>query len=121
MADRSAVYTIPINDAESNGIELGNDGLVAFQMPDGWDAAGVFFEARTSSTGTWATLRCFDYPNQQGDSYYVASAHILADNVYVLPVPIAGIFEVRIVSGAPGATVNQSAERVITPQFRRVY
>ena len=115
MGARSLPFTIPINTAESNEIELQNDGIAALIIPTGWDAAaGIFFKGKVKSTDTEQVV----YRN--GVAIHIPAGAGLADTVQLFDPPISGLWSIILCSGTPAVDDAQSAEAVVNRRSVRV-
>ena len=93
----------------SPGIALGAKRLLALVMPAGWTAAPITFQASHDGGTTWNDL--FD---MNGNPLIVSAARALAGQTVMLPFqPLRGVAMLKVRSGTAGATVAQSADRVI--------
>ncbi len=103
--------TIASGASLSDAIPTGGLPLCGIQMPAGWDAAVITFQAAADLAGNVANL--FDYTGTEMQTSAAASEFIYLD-----PSIFAGAKYVKIRSGTSGAPVNQSATRSITLALR---
>lgn len=98
--------TIPNGGSLSGAIDLGGTALVGIQMPSGWDAAALTFQASADGI-TFAEL--YDAAGNVR-SLTTAASHSL----YLVPSEWLGIRYLKVRSGTSGSPVNQTADRALT-------
>jgi hypothetical protein len=90
----------------SGAIDLGMARLARIDMPSGWDAASLTFQASPDGQ------TCNNLYDSLGVEYAVAAA---ASRAIIVPlVDFMGIRWLKIRSGTSGAPVNQTADRTLT-------
>jgi hypothetical protein len=109
--------TIAISGTLSAAIDVGEGGLVAIQMPSGWDAAALTFKASNDLGGTYADV----FDGSTGLVLTVASTAAAASQYIVLNAgTFAGIRYLKIQSGTTGSPVTQTAARTLKTMVRRL-
>ncbi len=106
--DLAATIDISADDENSNEIVLaGVYGITACEFDANWDdAAGAFFECKVTSDSAWVTYEV--------NSTAVTMAANLKSTMNRFDPPIAGVWSVRLCSGAPGTKVGQTTEDTVT-------
>lgn len=90
----------------SGSIDLIGFLLAGIQMPTGWTAASITFQASVDGT----TFQ--DVYDTEGNEYTIASAGAAASRFIALdPRDFAGVRFLKIRSGSSAAAVNQGADR----------
>ena len=105
--------TIASGNSLSAAISIGAKTLVGLQMPAGWDAAGVTFQASYDGGTTFG-----DVHNAAGE-FAVASV-AAGQFVGIDPAIWRGVTTIKVRSGTSAAPVNQTADRVVTLAARPV-
>lgn len=107
----TVVKTAVIANGASLSAEVDLEGykIVAVQMPAGWDAAALTFQASATSGGTFG--------NVYDDSGTEVSATVAASRVVGMDYiagALAALRFIKLRSGTSGSAVNQTAERTLT-------
>lgn len=105
---QAKTVTIAASGSVSDAAGLGGDYvLVAIEMPDGWTAAALTFQADQAGNGGWKNV----YDQYGNEASFAADANRL---IPAYPLEWAGINLLRVRSGTSGTPVAQAAERKIT-------
>jgi len=96
--------TIASGSSVSSAAVLKGKVPTVLQMPDGWDAAAISF----ITTGDGAVFRW-----QYDTAGAVITIPAGVERRIFLPASLADTRNLYVVSGVPGAAVNQTADRVI--------
>jgi hypothetical protein len=104
-----------VDAVHSTTINTYNKRLLHVKFPaTGWTTAAWYLEGRMIPTGGWGPI----YGNTAGnDEDLVGGSNAPANKIMVFDPPIQGVYELRVVSGVPGATVNQTSEITIRPRI----
>ena len=99
--------TIASGQSLSGDVHLHQQRLFAIQMSAGWDAAALTFQASIDGGSTFADV--YD------DSGNVLTVQAAAGRFIIIASPLAflGIQRLKVRSGTPSATVNQTADRTL--------
>jgi hypothetical protein len=101
----------------SGAIDLGDGGLVALQMPSGWDTGGLSFQASSDLGGTYADVYTSTSLGVSTElTIGAAASEYIALNASVF----AGMRYIKIRSGTTGSPVTQTAARTIKTMVRRL-
>jgi hypothetical protein len=101
---KTAQVTIASGASLSAAVSLGDNTLVAIQMPSGWDAASITFQGSHNGE-TW---------NDVYDAGTELSLTVAASRYQILdPAKLRGLRFLKLRSGATGEAVNQTADRVL--------
>lgn len=103
-------FTIPINTAISNGIDLTGKALLRLRMPAGWTAANLTVQTSPDNV-TWNDL----YDNTGVEYTIVAAA---SRSILIPPSDFPAMRWVRFRSGTGGAPMNQTAAATIDATVR---
>lgn len=100
---------------QSGAVTLYGLQLVALQMPASWNSADMTVLASVDGT-TYGELN-----NSNGAAYNItAGTGALNNFIYLSPADFAGVYYLKIRSGAPGSAVTQTAARTISLVVRPV-
>ena len=109
----SVSVTIGNGTSLSPAIDLDRCSLVGLQLPSGWTAAAITFQASGDDGATYADL--YDESAEVNLSSPAASRYLILS-----PAKFAGIRFLKIRSGTSGSPVNQGADRSILVMKRSV-
>ncbi|MDR3560479.1 MAG: hypothetical protein P4N59_03410 [Negativicutes bacterium] len=104
--------TIQSGQPLSDEIDLGNEQLVAIQMPTGWDAANISFQASMALAANGGIYQ--DLYNDGGNEVIVVAAASRCIAINAAALSIAPLRYIRIRSGSTGTPVNQTAARILS-------
>jgi alpha-D-ribose 1-methylphosphonate 5-phosphate C-P lyase len=101
------LVTISNGTSLSAAVPIGDHVPVGIAMPAGWDAAGLTFQVSCDGGVTFNEL----YDNGGNETTFTVSSgrYIPLD-----PTVWVGINHIKIRSGTAAATVNQTADRILT-------
>src|SRR4051812_35588918 len=99
--------TIVNGQSLSAGIPLGTRQLHAVAMPAAWDAAHLTFQVSVDGGATWLEMTT---SAGAAVDYTVAAAQFIA----IDPTLWRAANMIKVRSGASGAAVNQTADRILT-------
>ncbi len=105
------VSTIAAGESLSDTIFTGGLPVCAIQMPAGWDAAALTFQAAGDLAASVANV--YDKEGTELSATVAASRFIQLD-----PALLAGAKYLKIRSGTAGTAVNQTAERKLVVVLR---
>lgn len=114
MSQRTVIAaTIASGTSLSAEVNVDRLTIVGIQMPAGWDAAGIAFQALIRESGNPAVPVYGSVQDQAGTAVGITSPAL---DTYVAVAPtiaLRGLGRIKVRSGTNAAPVNQTATRVL--------
>ncbi len=95
----------------SGEVNVGDKAIVGIQMPAGWDAAGITFQALTRQTAANPPVSTFGLVQDAGGTEIAITTPAADEYVAISPLLLVGLGRIKVRSGTAGAAVNQTATR----------
>lgn len=105
---------IPIGTSLSNEVVVGSLRIIGIQMPAGWDAAGIAFQALIREPSALPKVPVYgNVVDAAGAAVNVTGAGVAADGYVSIAdiTSIIGLGRIKVRSGTNAIPVNQTATR----------
>ena len=104
--------TIASGQAFSTEFPVGGRHIVGIQMPAGWDAAGITFQALVRTTAAPEVITWGSVQDEAGVESVIVTP-IADEYVAITSTKLVGLGRARLRSGTSGTPVNQTATRTV--------
>ncbi len=116
-AKTTSQVTIANGASLSAPVNLGSHILCAIQVPAGWTAAGLTFQASDDGGTTWQSI----FDSTGAEVTIPQSATVAGQRISINSSAFIGVDYLKVRSGTSGIPVNQTAQRTLTLVTRKGY